>query len=78
MALISHIQQNRSKTYFAIPLSKITEFTCFRYSFRIMTSTKSVDLELSENYGMKDNVNNKGASGIRFDYVCLNLTLMRL
>lgn len=27
---------------------------------------------------MKDDVNNKGAYGVRFDYVCLNLTLIRL
>lgn len=27
---------------------------------------------------MNDDVNSRGASGLRFDYVCLNLTLMRL
>lgn len=43
-----------------------------------MTFSKSVDFELSENYIMKDDVNNKGASGVSFGYVCLNLTLIRL
>lgn len=54
------------------------EFMCFRSKLRTMSSRKSVDFELSKNYGMTDDVNNKGASGIRFDYVCLNLILMRL
>lgn len=51
----------------------MADFYVFGSKPRIMTH-KTVVFELSENNGMRDDFNKKGASWICFNFICLNLT----